>query len=134
MEAEYRKLKSRWLAGERERESALHLMYFAWMHWADPSFVTGLTEDSDAVSIWHETFRWFGGGKSTDVEFLFVGGITASLFSYALGDEHEWAERSTKMKERALNGDTSLQLAVFDEHSDYGKYFAHQLRGQKTRH
>ena len=46
MEETYLGLKERWLAGERDRELALQLMYLAWMHWADPSFVTGLEYDA----------------------------------------------------------------------------------------
>jgi hypothetical protein len=128
MEVEYRNLKSRWLAGERSRELCLHLMYFAWMHWADPPFVTGLTNDPDAQRLWHDTFAFLGGENSTDKEFLFAAGIMAELFSYALGDENEWHLIGVRMRTRAMQP-TLLPLITFDDSSKYGKYFAHQLRG-----
>jgi hypothetical protein len=62
-------------------------MFFAWMHWADPPFVTGMADDPMAADLWHETFAHFGGENSTDAEFLYVSGIMAALFPWALGDE-----------------------------------------------
>ena len=47
MEELYHDLKAQWLSGERSREVGLRLMFYAWMHWADPPFVTGLTDDPD---------------------------------------------------------------------------------------
>lgn len=130
MEEEYRNAKARWLAGERDRELGLHLMFFAWMHWADPPFVTGLTDDSDAQIIWHDAFAYFGGKSSADAEFLFAAGVMAELFSYALGDESDWHQRGERMTAKALGlKPTSFSLSTFDNRGKYGKYFAHQLRG-----
>ena len=130
MESEYRELKARWLAGERDRELGLHLMFFAWMHWADPPFVTGLTGDRGAEALWRDVFAYAGGESSMDVEFLFVAGLMAKLFPYAIGDEDEWSQRGSRMKERALESkSTTLRLSTFENRGEYGKYFAHQLRG-----
>lgn len=130
MEATYAELKSRWLIGERERELALHLMYFAWMHWADPPFVTGLSEDPNAVPLWHETFSYLGGEGSTDAEVLYVSGIMAELFPWVLGDEAEWVKRGTYMQARAKElQPAGLPLTLFHDRGEYGEYFAHQLRG-----
>ena len=61
MEEVYRRLREGWLAGDRDRENSLHLLFLAWMHWADPPFVTGLSDDPDAAKLWHEVFAHFGG-------------------------------------------------------------------------
>lgn len=129
MESDYRELKTRWLTGERDRELGLRLMFFAWMHWADPPFVTGMTDDPMADLLWHETFAQFGGENSTDAEFLYVSGIMAELFPWALGDETEWKQRGLRMQARANEVQpTGISLAVFEDRGEYGEYFAHQLR------
>ena len=130
MEKIYVDLKGRWLAGERDRELALRLMYFSWMHWADPPFVTGYADDPGAANLWREAFTYLGGESSTDAEFLYVSGIMAELFPWALGDETEWEQRGVQLRARAkeLQPD-GIASGVFDDRGDYGKYFAHQLRG-----
>lgn len=135
MQTTYEALKSRWRAGERDRELGLQLMFFSWMHWADPPFVTGLTEDPEAGQLWRDVFAYMGGEDSADVEFLFVGGLMAGLVPYALGDEAEWAVRGSRMKKRAieLRPLTYLQGA-FDDRGEYGEYFSHQLRGHLRAH
>lgn len=79
MEERYAELKARWLAGERDRELGLRLMCFAWMHWTDPPFVTGLADDPMAADLWHEMFAHFGGENSTDAKFLYVSGDGRTL-------------------------------------------------------
>ena len=129
MESDYKELKTRWLAGERDRELGLHLMFFAWMHWADPPFVTGLTDDPDAERLWRDVFAYSDGEASTDAEFLFVSGLMAALFPHAIGAEGDWSERGSRMKARALNlQPAALQPSAFENRGEYGKYFAHQLR------
>lgn len=133
MERDYTELKARWLAGERDRELGLRLMFFAWMHWADPPFVTGLIDDPVAEELWRDVFAYSGGETSIDAEFLFVSGIMAELFPFALGDEKEWSQRGSRMKSRAMNlQPTAFSLSTFDNRGEYGTYFAHQLRGHVT--
>ena len=130
MESSYQALKSRWLAGEKGRELSLQLMFFAWMHWADPPFVTHMTDDPEAERFWFEAFDHMGGEASTDVEFLFVAGLMAKLFPYVLGDEAEWTERGSRMMQHAMAlFPAALPLSTFDNRGKYGEYFAHQLRG-----
>lgn len=133
MEKSYAELKARWLKGERERELALHLLFFAWMHWADPPFVTGMADDPMAEDLWHEAFVYLGGADSTDAEVLYVSGIMAELFPYALGDEAEWEKRGLTMQTRAKEIEpTGLSSALFEDRGEYGRYFAHQLRARRT--
>jgi hypothetical protein len=128
MERAYAELKARWIAGERDRDLGLRLMFLAWMHWADPPFVTDLTDDPEAEGLWRDVFAYSGGETSTDAEFLFVSGIMAELFPYALGDEKEWTQRGSRMKSRAIElQPTALSLSTFDDQDEYGRYFRHQL-------
>ena len=74
---------------ERDRERALRLMYFSWLRWAEPPFVIGYAGDPSAPELWREAFIYLGEESSTDDEFLYVFGIMAELFPFALGDEME---------------------------------------------
>jgi len=121
VEADYRNLKAQWLAGERRRDLCLQLLFFAWMHWADPSFVTGLTEDPEANALWHDIFVFFGGERSTDAEFLFVSGVMAEVTPWGLGDEKEWRQLGTRMVGQAMTSQMkALSLSVFDNRGKYG--------------
>ncbi|WP_375383321.1 hypothetical protein [uncultured Sphingomonas sp.] len=92
MEEAYRVLREGWAEGDRNRERALHLLYLAWWHWAEPEFLTGLSYDPDVVTLWHEIFDHFGGKASDDAELLYVAAIMAVITPWAFGDEHDWAE------------------------------------------
>ncbi|MGP1284180.1 MAG: hypothetical protein ACTS1X_14490 [Parasphingopyxis sp.] len=134
MEGTYKKLKARWLAGDRDRERSLNLMFLAWYHWAEPPFLTDFEEDPQAVELWKSIFAHFGRDSSDDVEFLFAAGIMASIASYMLGDEDEWMHRGRAMIEQAMSAPKkALPLSTFDNRGDYGDYFAHQLRGHLRR-
>lgn len=127
MEADYRRLKAIWVSGSRDREDALRLLFVAWMHWADPPFLTGLEDDPEAPALWREIFESFGGENSADTEFVFVASLMAYLFPYCLGDEEEWRLRADRMRMRlkqlAPNG---LPPGTFEGRGEYGRYFAHQ--------
>lgn len=129
MEPRYAELEEAWLRGERGRDESLDLMFHAWMHWADPSCVSGLRDDSDALRIWHEIFDHFGGTRSSDVEFLYVAQIMVALFPWALGDEGRWGGIAAALERQLRTSDAShLSVQMFEERGEYGKYFAHQLR------
>jgi hypothetical protein len=128
LQPQYTILKQAWLRGERSREVDLDLMFHAWMHWADPPYVTGLDEDNDAFRIWHEIYGRWGGVASADSEFLFVAKIMATVTPWALGDEAEWKRTATELDRRlrttAISG---LDSNVFAGRGEYGKYFLYQL-------
>ncbi|MCJ2032092.1 hypothetical protein MKK50_22245 [Methylobacterium sp. J-043] len=126
MEADYRKLKAEWRAGNRDRENALQLMYFAWMHWADPSFVTGMEDDSDAHELWHAIFDHFGGEEARDPEFLYVATLMASITPWGLGDEVVWYACAARMRDRLVKlKPEGLLPDHFQGRGEYGKYFSH---------
>jgi len=134
MQLDYRRLKAAWESGHHDRDDALQLLFLAWMHWADPPFVTGMEDDPEADRLWRMIFRYFGGEESIDAEFLHVAGMMAGIFPWGLGDEVEWAARATRMQTRALElkpGGFSPEF--FEGRSDYGDYFAHQARASAGR-
>ena len=129
MEQSYVEMKARWLSGERDRELGLRLMYFAWMHWADPPCVTSMQEDDDAIPLWFEIFSVFGGEAGSDAEFLYVTSIMATITPEELGGEALWGPRlkllQSRLKELRPEG---FGPEVFEGRGDYGDYFAHQSR------
>lgn len=111
---------------------ALQLMFLAYMHWADPPFVTGLAEDPSAVTLWHEIFCVFGGLDSRDAEFLLVAATMAETFPWALGDETQWTKTANDLKRRAANlRSDPISVETFRERGLYGEYFAHMLFSHK---
>ncbi len=133
MEEAYWALRGGWAAGDRDRERALHLLYLAWWHWAEPDFQTGLSYDSDAVKQWHDIFLHFGGEASSDPEFLYVAAIMAEITPWAFGDEHVWAGAADRMTDRSLLLQPSgFSPEAFSGRGDYGDYFAHQSNVSRT--
>lgn len=129
MEADYRRLKADWESGHRGREDALHLLFLAWMHWADPPFVTGIENDPDAGELWRAIFADFGGEDAKDAEFLHVAALMAGTFPWGLGDVDEWISRAKRMKALSLHlKPDGFPPEFFEGRSDYGDYFAHQAR------
>jgi hypothetical protein len=127
VEEAYLHLKARWLAGERERDLALQLMFFAWMHWAEPPFVTGMADDPSAPGLWREVFDSLSVEQSADAEILFVSGIMAHLFPWVLGNEQEWEQRGEKLMTRAREvAPGGIAPAIFEGRGEYGRYFARQ--------
>jgi hypothetical protein len=100
------------------------------MHWADPWFVTGMSDDPEASDLWLAIFRQFGGEASSDAEFLYVAAIMLEVAPWALaGDEIEWGAAAHRMRACSLDlRPNGFLPEAFDERSDYGRYFAHQSR------
>lgn len=133
MEADYRRLKALKNAGSLTRDEALHLLFMAWMHWADPPHLTGLEDDPGADGLWHALFAGFGGEDSADAEFLHVAGLMANLFPWELGPVEEWEARSVRMMSRALElRPDGFSPDFFEGRGEYGAYFAHQAGGRDT--
>ncbi|WP_453976602.1 hypothetical protein [Brevundimonas sp. Marseille-Q4549] len=116
------------------REDALHLLYFVWMHWADPSFVTGMDYDPDIDELWSAIFEYFGGEQSQDAEFLHVAALMGGLFPFCLGDEVEWTARAERMEARSIElQPEGFSPEHFDRRGEYGEYFAHHERARRER-
>lgn len=133
MEEEYLKLRDDWDAGNRSREDSLRLLFLAWMHWADPDFVTGLSEDPRAETLWHEVFADFGGEKSSDAEFLHVAGIMARVFPPQCGDWDAWEDAGCRMTSRSLElRPDGFSPELFIGRGAYGEYFEGKARDAPT--
>jgi hypothetical protein len=129
MEEAYLTLRAGWTTGDRDRERSLHLLFLSWWHWAEPEFLTGLSDDPTAVRLWHEIFGHFGGAASQDAEFLFVSSIMACVTPWAFGDEDVWAGTADTMMARSLLlKPDGFSPETFVGRGDYGEYFAHQSR------
>lgn len=134
MEEDYKQLRDGWEAGDRDKEHALHLLFLAWMHWADPPFVTGMSEDPRALQLWHDVFAHFGGEASSDPEFLHVAGLMAQLFPYVLGDEQAWEATAERMKVRSLYlRPSGFTPELFEGRGEFGDYFTHQAHASRGR-
>jgi len=127
MEAEYRRLKSVWQSGTCVREDALHLLYFVWMHGAEPQSLTGMEFDPDAEKLWEAIFEFFGGEQSQDAEFLHVAAIMASLFDFSLCDKGEWERMRARSIQLQPEG---YSPEDFDGRGEFGEYFAHHARAR----
>ncbi|KQN82840.1 hypothetical protein ASE90_08665 [Sphingomonas sp. Leaf67] len=127
MEEDYQKLRAGWAAGDRDRERALHLLYLSWWHWAEPDFLTGLSDDPTALQLWRAIFEHFGGRASVDAEFLFVAAIMIEITTWAFGDEDAWAKVADMMIARSLLlKPDGFSAASFEDRGCFGVYFAHQ--------
>lgn len=123
MQDGYELLKTAWHS-DRERENSLQLLFLAWMHWAEPDFLTGLSEDAEAKDLWFSIYEYFGGEVASDAEFLFVASLMASIFPWALGDVSGWEARANRMAARSLQlRPEGFSTQAFAGRSDYGDYF-----------
>jgi hypothetical protein len=129
MEEAYTSLRNGWAAGDRDRERALHLLFLSWMHWADPSFVTGMSDDPQALDLWHAIFAHIGGEESLDAEFLYVVALMARITPWGLGDVGTWEAASERLKARSLHlNPGGFSPDTFASGGEYGRYFAHHAR------
>jgi len=133
--ATYELLRDRWRSDERNRELALHLMFLAWYLIVEPAHLTGLDETRVPTAELRKTFNdahdWLLpiGDASTDVEALYVAGLPAHMFPWALGDEHLWAARSAAYRVRYRQLEPQgIDPAVFDGRGAYGDYYGGQGR------
>src|ERR1700733_3026905 len=125
----YEVFREQWVAGDRERELALHLMFVAWYLLLEPASLTGrracVTDDElrGAFNNAHATVLPSGAG-STDVEALYACGLMAHLSPWLLGPVEIWGARSNAYRassqELAPNG---ISPDVFTERGGYGEYF-----------
>lgn len=132
MEETYQTVRAGWLAGNRDREAALHLLFLSWYHWAEPDFLTGLSDDTAAPGLWMEVFGFFGGEGSSDAEFLILASVMLAVAPWMLGGTSEvWAGTAQRLRARFnLLKPDGLAPEVFAGRGDYGDYFEHQSNHQ----
>ena len=122
-------LMARWQAGERDRETALRLLFLSWYAQCESPMLTGLDPQYDTSAICTDAFAALGGADTQDPEVCFVVGLMAELFPWCLGDEVYWADLGRILKRRAVQLQPSgLLLSVFGNRGAYGEYFSHMFR------
>jgi hypothetical protein len=133
--AAFEVFRGQWESGERDRELALHLMFLAWYLNVEPPHLTGLDEArvpiDSLAAVFNAAHDWLlpTGTDTDDVEALYVAGLAARLFPWALGEALLWAAKSevyrTRYRQLAPSG---ISPAVFEGRGAYGDYFAGQAR------
>ena len=124
-------LLARWTAGERDRETALRLLFLSWYAGCEPPFLTGLPSDMDTMGICSETFAILGGAETSDPEVCFVVGVMSELFPWCLGAETYWLETGQLLARRAaMLQPGGPPPSVFSGRGAYGEYFSHMLSAQ----
>jgi hypothetical protein len=123
-----------WLAGNRDRELRLHVLFLSWYCIVEPPWLTGLDESDCPSSALPELFaavyETFADTIMNDAECLFAVGVMALIAPWSLGGESAlWEARSREFKERyrsLLPG--GLSPSHFEGRGAYGHYFAEQAR------
>ena len=122
-------LLERWAAGERDRETALRLLFLSWYSNCEPPFLTGLPTGQDTAKLCSETFSALGGASTADPEVCFVVGLMAELFPWCLGEEAQWIEVGRLLASRAaqLQPGGPSPTTFSAGRGAYGEYFSHML-------
>jgi hypothetical protein len=124
-----RMLESRWNGGARDHETTLRLMFLAWYRYAEPTDLTGLTEDESTRDLLLESFESLGGKDSKDPEFCFAAGVMAELFGWAFGDDAQWTAIGIELKARARQlRPQGFEPEYFSGRGAYGDYFSHMVK------
>jgi hypothetical protein len=127
----YRRLLGQWNLGDHDREVGLHLLFLAWYGLVEPTFITGF-EANDTVSEslrrkFNEVYSEMERSLVSDPEFLYVVGLMAHLFPWALGKPEDWEQRGEeyRLRYRSL-APSGLDPASFADRGAYGLYFGSQ--------
>lgn len=121
-----------WRSGNRDRELRLHLLFLAWYCIVEPPHLTGLNESrissSELPPLFLETYETFEADILDDAEALYVVGLMAHIFPWALDkDIPTWEARSKnfRVRYRELLPD-GFTPAHFEGRGAYGNYFSDQ--------
>ncbi|MEA9579502.1 hypothetical protein VC218_11450 [Xanthomonas nasturtii] len=126
-------LQERWEFGDRDRETALRLLFLAWYSCSEPTCLTGLPDDQRTSTIFVDTFAALGGEQSSDAEVCFAVGPMAELFPRCIGDEAHWLALGNKLSSRAHElSPQGFPPSFFKGRGSYGEYFAHIAASHKA--
>ena len=129
----YAILRERWIAGDRNRELGLHLMFLAWYGMVEPPFLTGFLEENEIngslMQTLTEVHNFFQPRTAEDAELLYAFGLAAHLFGFMFDDPTTWELRGEEYRKLyrqiAPNG---IDPTIFDGREAYGDYYGHQAR------
>lgn len=124
----FRELLHRWECGQRDRETALRLLFLSWYASAEPDWLTGLIDLPDAATVFKRLTEYLDEELESDDEYRFVAGYMATLFPGCCGDEAEWTQRGRKHLRRVISTAAIGDPRVFSGRGAYGHYFAHIVR------
>ncbi|RYD68627.1 MAG: hypothetical protein EOP83_00510 [Verrucomicrobiaceae bacterium] len=124
----FRELLHRWECGERDRETALRLLFLSWYASAEPDWLTGLTALPDAAAVFRRLSEHLDEELESDDEYHFVAGYMATLFPWCCGDEEEWTKRGRKHLTRVKSAPWIGAPMIFSGRGAYGHYFAHIVK------
>ena len=118
--------KSRWESGERDRETALRIIFLLWYCCAEPGEFTGLPQSGISKKLLIDAFESLGGIKTTDAELCYVMGIMTEVAVFCFGDNEYWEKIGIELRPRTqkLKPD-GFKPEHFRERGAYGDYFAH---------
>jgi hypothetical protein len=122
----YELLLEHWRGGARDRETTLRLAYLAWYSWAEPAFLTRLDEApfSLIADLLEAIERW------QDEEACFVLHVMIEICDDIFSAHEPRLKALIERNLEKLRRDYFIDPGVFAGRGDYGKYFAHQARGQ----
>jgi hypothetical protein len=124
-----------WLMGTHGREVSLHLNFLAWYLIIEAEHLTGFADSHGLANLLASVFRathdWLlpDGDASSDSEALYVTGLAAEMFPWALGDVNVWMRRATRYRIRYRELlPAGISPSVFEGRGAYGDYFAGHAR------
>ena len=124
----FTQLNERWHSDEKDKETALRLLFLVWYSCSEPNYLTGLPDLDNAPELFSELFESLGGKNTNDPEVCFVTSLMAELFPYCIGDEKTWLSTSRELKERCSKlQPKGFAPSYFKGRGAYGEYFAHMV-------
>ena len=99
----------------------------------EPPHLTGLDEgvvsSAELPQLFHDVYETFLDGIMDDAECLFVVGLMAQLFPWAVGgDVRTWEARSEEFRKRYRQiRPEGLPASHFEGRGAYGDYFSSQV-------
>lgn len=118
-------LRDRWEQGERDRETALRLLFLSWYTLAEPVWLTGLPDSSDVFAWFKRVSEHLDETLGSDKEYHFVLGYMATAYPWCCGDEAEWAKRGPKHLKKVKSLESAVDPGIFSGRGAYGQYFEH---------
>lgn len=129
----YAILREKWIAGDRNRELGLHLMFLAWYGMVEPPFLTGFFERNELNESLMQTFAevhdFFEPNIGKDAEVLYAFGLAAHLFGFIFDQPKTWELRAAEYRKLYRDAEPNgLDPNIFKDRGAYGDYYGHQAR------
>ncbi|MBB1062171.1 hypothetical protein H4F98_16475 [Lysobacter spongiae] len=120
-------LRQRWIAGCRDRETALRLLFLCWYGNIEPPSLTGIEGIPDGQELCEQAYASLGGSACQDPEVCFVVALMIELCPWCLGNPDHWETAGPPEASDAYRPHVSA--ASFAGRGVYGEYFTYMLTG-----